>query len=160
MILLINCCLKARLPCRCSDGACHSGFTATVCHIGPSLPHWHSVPYCAIPAPLGTTLLVAAVVSHQETPRLLISYFHIFLLSLAPLVILQSFLSQSSFSEQFNQQEVFQEKKKWWKVALIFPFGTEDKQTVNNKQPVYDLRISVCRACLCPGGSKWPFLKL
>ena len=66
----------------------------------------------AIAAPLGTTLFAAAVVSHQETPRLLISYFHILLLSFAPLVILQSFLSQSSFSEQFNQQEVFQEKKK------------------------------------------------
>ena len=47
-------------------------------------------------------------------------------------MILQSFPSQSSFSEHFNQQEVFQEKKKWWKLALIFPFGTEDKQTVNN----------------------------
>ena len=65
----------------------------------------------AIAAPLGTTL-IAAVVSHQETPRLLSSYFHIFLLSFAPLVILQSFLPQSSFSEHFNQQEVFQEKKK------------------------------------------------
>ena len=75
----------------------------------------------AIAAPLGTTL-IAAVVSHQETPRLLSSYFHIFLLSFAPLVILQSFLSQSSFSEQFNQQEAFQEMKKMMESGSDFSF--------------------------------------
>ena len=153
MILLINCCLKARLPCRCSDGACHSGFTATVCHIVPYLLHWHSVPYCAIAAPLGTTLLVAAVVSHQETPRLLISYFHIFLLSLAPLVILQSFPSQSSFSEHFNTKLSKSRKNDgmwFWFFLLVLKINKQ--LTINNlfmtSELVFAERASVLGAIL------------